>query len=136
MNRLPPKLPTAGYSGPERRVPRIDLSPYEDLEGSGDFMVIAVDSTGLKDYRAGGWVERKHGKKKRYVKIHYAVNVETKEALAMMVTTDTTHDSRVFPKLLRKAESHGRISKIYGYGAFDGLEAYELLESKGIEAIT
>jgi len=30
-------------------------------------------------HQAGEWVERKHGKKKRYVKIHFTVNVETKE---------------------------------------------------------
>ncbi|MEM3013346.1 MAG: transposase, partial [Candidatus Bathyarchaeia archaeon] len=71
---------------------------------------------------------------KRYVKIHLAVDVETKQALAMIVTTDGTHDSRVFPKLLRKTGRYGRVSKVYGDGAFDSSEVYELLESKIIEA--
>ena len=134
LNRLLPRLPPADYSGLRRRVLGIDLSPYEDLEGSDD-VVIAVDSTGVRVHKAGGWVEREHGKKKRYVKIFFAVDVETKQALALMVTTDGTHDSRVFPKLLRKAERHGRVSKVYGDGAFDSSEIYELLESKGIEAV-
>jgi len=134
LNRLLPRLPPADYSGLRRRVLGIDLSPYEDLEGSDD-VVIAVDSTGVRVHKAGGWVEREHGKKKRYVKIFFAVDVETKQALALMVTTDGTHDSRVFSKLLRKAERHGRVSKVYGDGAFDSSEIYELLESKGIEAV-
>jgi len=134
LNRLVPRLPSADYSGLRRRVLGIDLSPYEDLEGSDD-VVIAVDSTGVRVHKAGGWVEREHGKKKRYVKIFFAVDVETKQALALMVTTDGTHDSRVFSKLLRKAERHRRVSKVYGDGAFDNSEIYELLESKGIEAI-
>lgn len=134
LNRLVPKLPQADYSGIRRRILRLDLSPYMELRNSGELIVVAVDSTGVKVNRAGGWVERKHGKKKRYVKIHFAVNVETKEVVAMEVTTDDTHDSKVFPKLLEKAEKRGRVIKVYGDGAFDSSEVYELLWSKGIEA--
>jgi len=97
LNRLVPRLPSADYSGLRRRILDVDLSLYEELERSGGDVVIAVDSTGVRVHKAGGWVEREHGKKKRYVKIHLAVDVETKQALAMMVTTDGTHDSRVFP---------------------------------------
>ena len=134
LNRLLPKLPSADYSGLRRRVLGVDLSPYEDLEGSGD-IVIAVDSTGVRVHKAGGWVERKYGVKRRYVKIFFAVDVKTKNALAMLVTTDGTHDSRAFPELLRKAEHHGKISKVYGDGAYDSSKVYELLESKRIEAV-
>ena len=49
-------------------------------------MVTAVDSTGVRVHRAGGWVERSHGKKKRYVKVHFAVNVETREVVAVEAT--------------------------------------------------
>ena len=134
LNRLLPRLPSADYSGLRRRVLEVDLSPYMDFEGSGD-LVIAVDSTGVRVHKAGGWVEREHGKKKRYVKIFFAVDVETKQALAMLVTTDGTHDSRVFPELLKKAESHGKVSKVYADGAFDSSDIYEMLESKRIEAV-
>jgi len=134
LNRLLPKLPSADYSGLRRRVLGVDLSPYEELESSGD-IVIAVDSTGVRVHKAGGWVEREYGKKKRYVKIFFAVDVKTKNALAMLVTTDGTHDSRAFPELLRKAESHGKVSKVYADGAFDSSKVYGLLESKSIEAV-
>lgn len=134
LNRLLPRLPPADYSGLRRRVLEVDLSPYESLEGSGE-VVIAVDSTGVRVHKAGGWVEREHGKKKRYVKIFFAVDVETKQALAMLVTTDGTHDSRAFPELLEKAERYGRVSRVYGDGAYDSSRVYELLERKGIEAV-
>jgi hypothetical protein len=135
LNRLLPRLPSADYSGLRRRILRTDLSPFEELKGSGEDVVIAVDSTGVSVHKAGGWVERKHGKKKRYVKVHLAVDVETKEALAMLVTTDGTHDSRALPELLRRAEHYGRVSRVYGDGAFDSSRVYELLERKGIEAV-
>jgi len=134
LNRLLPGLPSADYSGLRRRILEVDLSPYMDFEGSDD-VVIAVDSTGVRVHKAGGWVEREHGKKKKYVKIFFAVDVETKQALALMVTTDGTHDSRAFPELLRRAESNGRVSKVYADGAYDSSKVYELLESKRIEAV-
>ncbi len=137
LNRLVPRLPSGDYSGLRRRILGLDLSPYMEL-GDFDFrepMVIAVDSTGISVHRAGGWVERVHGKKKRYVKIHFAVNVETGEVVAMEVTTDDVHDSRVFSRLLEEAEMRGNVVKAIGDGAFDSSDIYELLESKGIEAV-
>jgi IS5 family transposase len=135
LNRLLPKLPSADYSGLRRRILGVNLSPYEELEKSGKDVVIAVDSTGVRVHKAGGWVERKHGKKKRYVKIHLAVDVKTKQALAMIVTTDGTHDSRVFPELLSQAESRGKVSKVYADGAYDSSKVYRTLEQQKIEAI-
>jgi len=135
LNRLVPRLPSADYSGLRRRVLGVDLSLYEQLKGSDDDIVIAVDSTGVRVHKAGGWVEREYGKKKRYVKIHLAVDVATKQALAMLVTTDGTHDSRAFPELLRKAGRHGNVSKVYADGAYDSSEIHELLEEKGVEAV-
>jgi len=135
LNRLVSRLPSADYSGLRRRILGLDLSLYESLKPSGEPVVIAVDSTGVRVHKVGGWVERKHGKKKRYVKIHLAVDVKTKQALALLVTTDGTHDSRVFPKLLRKAERRGRVSRVYADGAYDSSKVYRLLEEKGIEAV-
>ena len=134
LNRLLRRLSPADYSGLRRRVLEVDLSPYEDFEGSDD-VVIAVDSTGISVHKAGGWVERVHGKKKRYVKIHLAVDVETKQALAMIVTTDGTHDSGVFPELLRKTERHVKVSRAIGDGAYDNSKVYQTLEQKGIKAV-
>jgi len=108
----------------------LGLSPYDELRSSGELIVIAVDSTGVRVHRAGGWVERAHGRK-RYVKVHFAVNVKTREVVAM-VTTDDIHDSKVFPKLLEEAERHGRVVKVYEDGAYGSPEIYELLNSKGI----
>ena len=44
--------------------------------------------------------------KKRYVKKHLAVDIETRKSSVLMTTTDSTHDSRAFPELPRKAWKH------------------------------
>ncbi len=134
LNRLIPKLPLVDYSELRKRILRLDLSPYDELRNSDEPIVIAVDSTGVRVQRAGGWIEREYGKKKRYIKVHLAVNVETREVVAMEITTDDTHDSKAFKKLLDDAKMHGNVVKVYGDGAYDSSDIYELLDSRGIEA--
>jgi len=80
---VPSTPPRADYSGIRKRILRLSVDPYRDLKESNDPVCIAVDSTGISVHKAGGWIERKHGKKRRYVKLHFAVNVETHEVVAM-----------------------------------------------------
>jgi len=134
LHRLLPSLPSGDYSGLRRRILDLDLSPHQELRYSEEPICVAVDSTGIKVHRAGGWMERSHGKKKRYVKLHLAVNTETKEVVAIEVTTDETHDSKALPGLLDIAERHVEVYEILGDGAYDHAEIYEDLRSRGIEA--
>ena len=80
-------------------------------------------------------MERKHGKKKRYVKLHFAVDVETKEIVAMEVSTDDVHDVKAFKGLLEGAEERRRVSGLLGDGAYDSGDVFEELEERGIEAV-
>ena len=63
------------------------------------------------------------------------MKVETKEVVAMDVTTDDVHDSRAIPKLICEAERYGRILKAYMDGSYDSSSIYELLKAKGIDAV-
>jgi len=77
LNRLIPRLPSADYSWIRRRILTLNLSLRGSLRGSSE--PIAVNSSGISVHKSGGWVTRLHGKKKRYIKIHFVVNVKTKE---------------------------------------------------------
>jgi hypothetical protein len=81
------------YSWLRRRILRLDLRPYMSLSGYDGPVSIAVDSSGVRVY----------GGRKRYIKIHFAVDINTKEAISMDVTTDDVHDSEVLPRLLKDA---------------------------------
>jgi len=85
--------------------------------------------------KAGGWIERKHGKKKQYVKLHFAVNTVTHEVVAMEVSTDDVHDSEAVPGLLDEAEGNVRVEKMVMDGAYDSGEVYGELERRRIEAV-
>jgi len=135
LHRLVPALPPGDYSGLRKRILRLPVDPYRGLKESAEPVSIAVDSTGISVHRAGGWIERKHGKKRRYVKLHFSVNTETKEVVAMEVSTDDTHDVKALPGLVEESERNARVAKLYGDGAYDSGKAYGLLEGRGIEPV-
>jgi len=135
LHRLVPQLPPADYSGIRKRIQRLPVDPYEHLNESSEPISIAVDSTGIKVEKAGGWVERKHGKKKRYVKHHFAVNVETHEVVAMTVSTDDVHDVKAFPGLVKDSRRRARACEVLGDGAYDSSMVYALLAEMGIKAM-
>ena len=111
LSRLIHKLPSVDYSWVRRRILRLNPSLRGSLRGSSSPITIAVDSSGVSVHKSGGWVTRVHGKKKRYIKIHFAVDVKTKEVLAMEVTTDDVHDSEALPALIKDASKLRRVSK-------------------------
>jgi len=54
-----------------------------------------------------------YGGKKRYIKIHFAVDVKTKETVAMEVATDDIHGLEVLPGLMADALGHRLVSEAY-----------------------
>jgi IS5 family transposase len=135
LHRLVPALPTGDYSGLRRRILSLPVDPYRNLKETSEPISIAVDSTGISVQKAGGWIERKHGKKKRYVKLHFAVRVDTHEVVAMEVSTDDRHDVKALPGLVEGSERNVRVARVYGDGAYDSGDVYKFLENRGIEAV-
>jgi hypothetical protein len=135
LHRLVPDMPTGDYSGLRKRILSQPTDPYKDLKDTTEPVTIAVDSTGISVHKAGGWVERKHGKKRRYIKLHFAVNTETHEVVAMEVTTDDTHDVKALPALVEGAGRNVEVSKVIGDGAYDSSRVYGLLEGLGIGVV-
>ena len=135
LNRLAPQAQTADYSGLRKRILRHPVDPYRSLKETDEPVAIALDSSGIKVEKAGGWIERKHGKKKRYIKLHFAVRVDTHEVVAMTVTTDDVHDSEEAPALLEKAEENVWVEKVIGDGGYDSGKVYGEAERRGIEPV-
>lgn len=150
LHRLIPEMPTGDYSGLRKRILNQPVDPYKDLKDTTEPVSIAVDSTGISVHKAGGWIERKHGKKRRYIKLHFAVNIESKEVVAMEVTTDDVHDVKALPGLVEEAGrnvrglGYERWAKLSGYGRRWAVEtAYssfkrlfsEHSKARGVESI-
>jgi hypothetical protein len=69
------------------------------------------------------------------MKLHFAVDVESKEVVAMDVSIDDMHNAKAFPGLLKEAEEKRRITCWLGDSAYDSGEVFEALEAQGIEVV-
>ena len=96
---------------------------------------ILIDSTGLKVFGAGEWLQEKHGKKSRrgWRKLHLAVDVETQEIVALELTGNNVDDAECVSPILASVAQTGRsINSLRGNGAYDKKKVRQQLHGKGI----
>lgn len=86
---------------------------------------VPIDSTGLKIYGAGLWLEEKHGVKTRrqWRKLHLAVDADTGEIIAEVLTNQNTSDISQLEALLERIDMP--IASFTGDGAYDSDETYK-----------
>jgi hypothetical protein len=135
-----PSIPD--YTTINRSINRLDIKIKDATDSSNkskdEYIVIAIDSTGTKVTNRGQWMRDKwHIKnKKGYLKIHVAVNVETKKILSMKVTDEHVHDGKVLPELVENIIKSGdmvSIGKLFGDGAYEGNDIFRYLGDNGIQ---
>src|SRR3954454_25039576 len=141
-----PSIPD--YTTINRRINRLDIK-IKDIDNKNkqikdEYIVIAIDSTGIKVTNRGQWMKEKwHIKnKKGYLKIHIVVDAKTKKILSMKVTIDEhVHDSKALPELVEniiKSEDMSTttttttIGKLFADGAYEGNDIFRYLEDNGI----
>ncbi|MDP2119579.1 MAG: IS5 family transposase [Hoeflea sp.] len=117
-------LPVPDHTTLSRRartwMPSVERRPAAD----GPLHVL-VDSSGLKIYGAGQWLEEKHGAKSRrgWRKLHLAVDADNGEIIAYTLTDQETGDASQLEPLLDKIDDE--IGRFTADGAYDGTPTYE-----------
>ena len=96
---------------------------------------VVVDSTGLKVFGEGEWKTRKHGVSKRrtWRKLHLAVNPDTQEIEAEVLTENSGHDADQVDELLDQVDAP--VDAFYGDGAYDQWKVYGTLDAHKIQPI-
>jgi len=96
---------------------------------------IIVDSTGLKVFGEGEWKVKKHGwaKHRTWQKLHLAIDADTQEIVADVLTDNSVHDSEVVSPLLKRTQN--KVRRFYGDGAYDPWKVRNELEQRGIEQV-
>lgn len=117
-----------------------------------DYIMISIDSSGTKITNRGqSWMDKKWKvqNRKGYLKIHIAVNIKTKEILALEVTDEKVHDGRMLKKLVNqvldgssiKTSSNNesnrkkwviKIKSVSADGAYDSNANFQYLQEKRI----
>ena len=85
---------------------------------------VLVDSTGLKVYGAGQWLEDKHGARTRRIwrKLHLALDADSGEIFAHCLTDQDTDDPSQVGPLLDRIDAE--IDQFTADGAYDGDPTY------------
>jgi hypothetical protein len=133
-----PSIPD--YTTISRRINKLNIKVEDTVtkeSTKAEYIVIAVDSTGIKVTNRGQWMEDKwHLKNKQgYLKIHIAVNVKTKNILSIKVTDEHVHDSKVLPKLINdiiKLDKKITMGELFADGAYEGNDIFRYLSDNGI----
>jgi hypothetical protein len=101
-----------GFAGRQPRAVRHDRPVH-----------VVLDSTGLQVFGQGEWDAEKHGRQPRqWRKLHLAVDAETGEIVAHVLTDKDGGDITQVPALLATVE--GRIASVIADGAYDGEAVY------------
>ncbi len=121
------------YTSLAKRAGKLRVSLDVDRH-SGPIDVV-VDSTGLKVFGEGEWKMRTHGKSKRrtWRKLHLAVNPETQEIVAEVLTENSGADADQVDELLDQTSAPVR--RFYGDGAYDKWKVYGTLAREQIDPI-
>ena len=126
------------YTTINRRINKLDIkikdNKSSNKEFEYDYLIIAIDSTGIKVTNRGQWIRDKWGIRKGYLKIHIAVDIKSKKILSMKVTDEHIHDSKMLPELIQSIikSNSATASKLFADGAYDSNEIFRCLSDNGI----
>ena len=92
---------------------------------------LLIDSTGLKVYGAGQWLEAKHGAKshRKWRKLHLAVDSENGMIVAHVLTDQDNDDPSQVAPLLDQIDIP--IARVTADGAYDGAPTYATIATHG-----
>jgi hypothetical protein len=122
-----PSIPD--YTTINLRINRLDIKIKDvnnkEKDFEDEYIVVAIDSTGIKVTSRGQWMRDKWNvRKKGYLKIYVAINVKTKKILSIQVTDKHVHDSKALQELVDNIIESGSVKVAMGKLLGDD-DAYE-----------
>jgi transposase len=95
---------------------------------------LLVDSTGLKIYGEGEWLDQKHGIRshRQWRKLHLGMDADTHEIVAVELTPDDVGDVTEIPHLLDQIDAD--VASMTADGAYDGEAVYDAVSERHPEA--
>lgn len=124
-------LPVPNYTTLSRRAQTLKVAL--PVLHTGEPLHLVVDSTGLKVYGEGEWKVRKHGwsKRRTWRKVHLAMDANTGQICAALMTHQDEGDGEVLPDLLDQIPNDVPIDIIGGDGAYDTKPCHAQIATRG-----
>jgi len=128
-------VPVPDFSTLSRRGKGLHL-PAKPAAKRTDPVHIVVDSTGLKIFGEGEWLESKHKtkvKRRSWRKLHLGLDLATGDIICSELTSDDVGDATALTELLDQIDEP--VSRFLGDGAYDGVPTSDLLKEHFGEAV-
>jgi hypothetical protein len=97
---------------------------------------LVVDSTGLKIFGEGEWLQNKHktkSKRKKWRKLHLGLDLLYGEIICVDLTTESVGDPTALPGLLDQVGAP--VTRFLADGAYDGAPTSDLLKARFGDAV-
>jgi len=78
-------------------------------------------------------MREKYRRKRGWIKIHFAVDVKTKQITAYEVTDEQIHDNGKFKDLVEKSCKKAKVKRVLADKAYDSYDNFEFLQTKKID---
>jgi len=95
---------------------------------------IVLDTTGLKVYGEGEWRVKKYGGKKRWKKLHIAMDPLTGKIVLAEITDEYVHDTTFLEESMRRTNQHR--GNVLIDGIADGRRCYKLAQQYNKRLLT
>lgn len=129
-------LKAPDYSTMNRRMNKLDIRLEDTLLKSNSPVSVAVDASGIKVHNSGDWIRRVWKVKRGYLKIHFAVDVRTKQVVSMDVSSEKVHEGKRMKRLVKRAKDNGvNAKRALADGAYDSRENFRYLDENDIEPV-
>jgi len=123
-------VPVPDFSTLSRRGRGLSL-PAAPKTTRSDPVHLAIDSTGLKIFGEGEWLQKKHKtkeKRKSWRKLHLGLDLATGEIICAALTLDNVGDTTALPELVDQIDAP--VSRFLADGAYDGVPTDNLLQAR------
>ncbi len=111
---------------------KVDLESCVDLDKD---VTIAVDSSGIKVSNRGEWMHKKWRVQRGFIKVHIAVDIKTKQILAIEVTKEDVGDGRMLRRLVDSSQNRVALKRIIADGAYDSQSNFRMLADRVIDPL-
>jgi hypothetical protein len=128
-------LSVPDYSTMNRRMNKLEVPLEDSLINSNAPVSIAVDASGIKVHNGGDWIRHVWNVKRGYLKIHFAVNIKTKQVVSMDVSSEKVYDGKRLKRLVNRAEKNVRVKRVLGDGAYDSRANFNFLDANHIKPV-
>lgn len=95
---------------------------------------IVIDTTGLKVYGAGEWRDHRYGSKRRWKKLHLALDLRNGKLVFAKMTNEHVHDTQHIDEILQRMNQ--RPGRVLFDGIADSRRCYETVQKYNKRLLT